>query len=293
MNSPLTLSAPQIKMMLPPRPVDAHKGLNGHVLVLAGSRGMSGAAALCSRGALRIGAGLVTVAIVSSEHTVVTEQLPEALTLPLPETADGILTENALPVLRDYFEKRKINVLAIGPGLSVCAAVGRVIKTLLKEWDKPLVLDADGLNNVNLRDLRNHPGLMITPHVGELTRLMRSEASIVKQEPVRCAEKVARECSMICVLKGHPTIISDGKKNCSESHRKCGNGDGGDGRHPDRGDRGPSGSRTLALGRRLRGRLSPWPGRGPRADVRPRLAGQRCRRSVAGGAFQDRSQVTC
>ena len=211
MTPPLSLSAPQIKKMLPPRPVDAHKGLNGHVLVLAGSRGMSGAAALCSRGALRIGAGLVTVAIVSSEHTVVTEQLPEALTLPLPETADGILTENALPVLRDYFQKRKINVLAVGPGLSVCAAVGRVIKTLLKEWDKPLVLDADGLNNVNLRDLRNHPSLIITPHVGELTRLMRSEASIVKQEPIRCAEKVARECSMICVLKGHPTIISDGK----------------------------------------------------------------------------------
>jgi len=212
MAKPAELTGKQIEHLLPRRPIDAHKGLNGHALILAGSRGMGGAAVLAARGALRIGAGLVTVAIVDSERPTVTRQLPEALTLGLPESAEGVLTENALPVLREHAEKRRLNTAAIGPGLSVNAAVTRVIKTLLKEWGLPIVLDADGLNNMKLNELRGRPKLIITPHTGEMAKLLHVDIEDVKKSPVHLAECVAREHKLICVLKGHPSVITDGKQ---------------------------------------------------------------------------------
>jgi NAD(P)H-hydrate epimerase len=212
MRKPPSLTAARIRMLLPKRPEDAHKGLNGHVLIVAGSRGMSGAAALCARGALRIGAGLVTAAIVDSEREVVTRQLPEALTLGLPETWEGVLTENSLPVLEEHAAKRKINVLAVGPGLSIGAGVARVVKALVEDWDMPLVLDADGLNNMNVTHLRYRRDLVITPHVGELARLLKVETDAIQDNPVVKAQEIAHSCRLICVLKGHPTIISDGSR---------------------------------------------------------------------------------
>lgn len=212
MSKPPSLTAAQIKKTLPRRPIDAHKGLNGHVLILAGSRGMSGAAALCARGALRIGAGLVTAAIVESERTVVTRQLPEAMTLGLPESRAGALTEKALPVLKNYFKKRSINALAIGPGLSVNSSVARVVKNLLNEAPVSIVLDADGLNNLRLNDLKHQTHVIITPHVGELARLMKTERAAIQRNPIAHAQKAARATGVTCVLKGHPTIISDGEK---------------------------------------------------------------------------------
>jgi len=197
---------------LPKRPADAHKGMNGHVLIVAGSRGMSGAAALCARGTLRIGAGLVTTAIVESERAVVTRQLPEALTLPLPETSEGTLSDGSIPALREYLQKRKINVLAVGPGLSVNKDAARVVQFFLQESETPLVLDADGLNNIAATDLENRPGLIITPHVGEMAKLLRIETDTVKREPARVAENAARDYGMVCVLKGHRTVITDGRK---------------------------------------------------------------------------------
>jgi len=207
---PQTLTASQIKAMVPKRPADSHKGQNGHVVVLAGSRGMSGAAALTVRGALRIGAGLVTAAIVESERSGVTQQLPEALTLGLPETHLGVVTENALSLLLDYFQTRPVTALAIGPGLAVNAGVARLVKALLKAWQDALVLDADGLNNVFLGELQGHPKLIITPHIGEMARLIRTETRAVKADPIYIAETAAREIAGVCLLKGHPTILTTG-----------------------------------------------------------------------------------
>jgi NAD(P)H-hydrate epimerase len=210
MKKPPSLTAARVRKVLPKRPEDTHKGLNGHVLIVAGSRGMSGAAALCARGALRIGAGLVTAAIVDSERDMIGRQLPEAMTLGLPETWEGVMTENALPVLKGYAEKHKLNTLAVGPGLSIDAGVSRVVKGLIKDWDLPLVLDADGLNNVTLDALRNLEDLIITPHMGELARLLKLDVATVKRTPIQSAQHAARECRLVCVLKGHPTIITDG-----------------------------------------------------------------------------------
>jgi hydroxyethylthiazole kinase-like uncharacterized protein yjeF len=210
-KAPPSLTAALVRGLLPKRPRDSHKGLNGHVMILAGSRGMSGAAALVAHGALRIGAGLVTVGIVESERAVVTRQLPEALTLSLPENPDGALSHNALAILLTYLTKRKVNALAVGPGLSVTPSVAHVVKALLKEWRQPLVLDADGLNNIQAAEVGEHPGLIITPHVMELARLIGSDKETVEKDRVRAAEAVAKSHQLICVLKGHPTVISDGK----------------------------------------------------------------------------------
>ncbi len=208
-----SLTMAQVRTMLPPRPPDAHKGQNGHVLIVAGSRGMSGAAELCARATLRIGAGLVTGAIVASEYTAITHLLPEALTLPLPEGPDGSLSADAFTVIQDYLEKRHINVLAVGPGLSVNRAVAGVVKSLL-ETNLALVLDADGLNNMSAKDLADRPGLIITPHIGEMARLLEKPTEAIVREPVRVAEAFARDYGVVCVLKGHRTVISDGQNTC-------------------------------------------------------------------------------
>jgi hydroxyethylthiazole kinase-like uncharacterized protein yjeF len=211
-SKPPLLTAAQIRKMLPKRPATTHKGQNGHALIIAGSRGMSGAAELCARGALRVGAGLVTSGIVESERSVVTRQLPEALTLPLPESADGAVRPEAFAAIREYLEHRRINVLAAGPGLSVSRAVAGVVMSLVKDTDQPLILDADGLNNAKIEDLQDRENLIITPHMGEMAKLMRIEIDTVQREPVRVAENVAREYGVLCVLKGHHTVITNGRK---------------------------------------------------------------------------------
>jgi len=210
-KKPPFLTAQNVRKMIPRRSADSYKGQNGHILIVAGSRGMSGAAVFVARGALRIGAGLVTVAIVESERSVVAHQLPEALTLPLPETSDGGISNDSLSVIQAYLQKRSINVLAVGPGLSLSPSVAYVVKALLKEWKQPLVLDADGLNNISLDDLGNHPGLIITPHVIELARLMRIGRDTIIHDRVHVAANMARDYHLLCVLKGHHTVVTTGQ----------------------------------------------------------------------------------
>jgi hydroxyethylthiazole kinase-like uncharacterized protein yjeF len=211
MTAALKLTAAGIKKILPRRPADTHKGKNGHVLIVAGSRGMSGAAVLCARGALRIGAGLVTVATVASERSVVTHQIPEAMTLALPESDEGAITEEAGGVLADYARKRKINTLAAGPGLTKTFAVTDVIMRLIGDWPQKLVLDADALNSVAADDLVHPAGLVITPHAGELAGLLEISTETVLADRQKLAEKNARDFELCCVLKGHQTLITTGE----------------------------------------------------------------------------------
>ena len=214
-KSPPLLTAAEVQRMIPRRPLDAHKGQSGHVLIVAGSRGMSGAAVLTARGALRAGAGLVTVAIAASEQPVVTHQIPEALTLLLPDSPAGVITDGALAVLVNYLEERAISALAVGPGLSVGSGVAHVVRGILKDWEQPLVLDADGLNNINVADLGgDYPRLIITPHPGELAHLLKIERDAVKRDRVRVAENTAQDHQLVCVLKGRHTVITDGKHTC-------------------------------------------------------------------------------
>jgi len=208
----LLLTPRQVRELLPRRHPAAHKGQNGHVLIIAGSRGMGGAAVLATLGALRAGAGLVTTAIVASERPMVAGHVIEAMTLPLPETADGILAADAIhPILR-LLEERRISVIAAGPGLRLSSSVAAVLRELLKLKPLPLVLDADALNNLAPSDVAGHGSVIITPHPGELARFQSMELAAVQNDRSGIASRTARELGGVCVLKGHHTVISDGRR---------------------------------------------------------------------------------
>jgi len=200
-----------VKKAMAPRPKDSHKGHNGHVLVIAGSRGMMGAPQLCALGALRVGSGLVTLAVPESERSIASAQLPEAMTLGLSETPDGTISEGAIESLLAYTRTHNVNTLAVGPGLGVNGQVASAVNDILDEFDLPLVLDADGLNNVSPEDLRGYAELVITPHPAELSRLLGIDRVQVKKDRQAFAQNTARDLELVCVLKGFQTVISDGK----------------------------------------------------------------------------------
>jgi len=196
-----------VKAMLPVRPPTGHKGTFGRVLVVAGSVGMSGAAILCAAGALRAGAGLVTVACPGPVAAAVASSLPEALTLPLPER-EGRLTRRALSRLLPATERA--DVLAIGPGLSRAPAVGSLVLRLLRETPGPIVLDADALFALRGRLDRLVPlagRAVLTPHPGEFSRLVDRPAGAIDTDRLEVAPAFARTHHVTVLLKGRPTAI--------------------------------------------------------------------------------------
>ena len=195
--------------LLPPRPPHAHKGDAGHVFLLAGSVGFSGAAALCIMGALRIGAGLVTLGLPKSLHAPMVEKLTEAMLKPLPETKAGSLSLKALPEIVSAIEQR--DAAAIGPGLSQQAQTKELVRQLLPKTRKPLVLDADGLNALaeEVVLLRKLPlPIILTPHPGEMARLIKLSSQDVQQDRERIAREFAKRYRVIVVLKGHETVVA-------------------------------------------------------------------------------------
>ena len=193
--------------ILPARRPDGHKGTFGHVLVVAGSLGMSGAAILCARAALRSGAGLVTVACPSSIQPIVATALPEALTLGLPEDA-GHVAPDAMAALEPALDAA--TVLAIGPGLGRSPAAHVLVGVILKRSKVPLVLDADALFALaSHRDwLKRCAGRSVfTPHPGEMARLVDRPADEVDQDRIETTRAFAREHGVVLLLKGRPTAI--------------------------------------------------------------------------------------
>src|SRR5713101_8465221 len=154
----------------PPRPADGHKGTFGHVLVVAGSRGMSGAAVLCASAALRGGAGTVTAAVPEEIQPIVAVGQPCATSVGLPQTDAGTVAAHAVSSLLQHVKRAK--ALAVGPGLGQTPAVVAFVRRLLREVNLPVVLDADGLSV-----LKSHPNAtdrsaatILTPHPGEFAR---------------------------------------------------------------------------------------------------------------------------
>ncbi len=193
---------------LPVRRPDSHKGDYGRVLIVAGSRGMTGAAALAGMGALRSGAGLVFLALPASCWSVVAALEPGYLTVPLSEDGEGRLAAGALPELQERAEDA--DVAAIGPGLGVTEAIRQIVVEIYRTWTLPLVVDADALNALaHHRDiLGDHAGPRIfTPHPGEFRRLLGGDVGGEEE-----AINFARTHDVVMVLKGHRTLVTDGRK---------------------------------------------------------------------------------
>ena len=199
---------------LAPRKVDTHKGDYGRVLVVAGSVGMTGAACLCSQAALRAGAGLVTLGIPESLNTILEAKLTCVMTRPLPETDTRTLANEAKQPILDMSED--FDVVAIGPGLGRHPETKGLVLWLLQMLDKPIVLDADGINAVD-DDLyaleRTRKDIVLTPHPGEMANLLGlSSANEVQKSRMKIAMKFAEKEGIVLVLKGHQTLVTDAER---------------------------------------------------------------------------------
>jgi len=194
------------------RPWSSHKGLFGHVLLIAGSPGKSGAAILAGSGALRAGAGLVTVATSDPVQSILASAHPEYMTEALETTANGAISPNNLRSGNFARIAQGKTVVAIGPGLGQSPDSQEFVASLVRESPLPLILDADALNAFAgrahlLRD-RNSPFLAITPHPGEMARLLSITSAEVEADRVRHAREAAKNWNAHVILKGFHTLIA-------------------------------------------------------------------------------------
>jgi len=193
------------------RAATAHKGECGRVLLAAGSVGKSGAAVLAARGALRAGAGLVTVAVPAPAQPAVAAALPEAMVVPLPATAEGTFSMDALtPLLR---LARENDAVGFGPGFGTVAETSALARELYAELDRPAAVDADALNAFAgaAADLGDHDApRVLTPHPGEMGRLTGLTISQVLVSRYTLVPERAADWSAVVLLKGFRTLVSDG-----------------------------------------------------------------------------------
>jgi hydroxyethylthiazole kinase-like uncharacterized protein yjeF len=194
---------------LDPRPAQAHKGDYGHLFVLAGSPGKTGAATMVCSGALRIGTGLVTLGIPASLNPILEAKLTEAMTAPLPDAGSGYLTADAVERIHQLLEEK--TALALGPGISTESRVQEVIIKLIPEMTLPLVIDADGITALASRSeiLKQGKGsVILTPHPGEMARLAGITTQEVQADRIGVATSCAASYNSIVVLKGNRTVIA-------------------------------------------------------------------------------------
>jgi len=194
-----------------PRQRDAHKGSFGHVLILAGSIGKTGAAAMAAKAALRAGAGLVTIATPKSALPIIASLGMEFMTEPLPETDAGSISLRALDYgLLDKLVEGK-DVLAVGPGISGVPETAELVRTVVNRYDLPMVIDADGLNAFagSMGSLRPDGRVrVLTPHLGEMARLAGITIKEILADRLTVAKEFARKHGVTLVLKGFRTLTA-------------------------------------------------------------------------------------
>jgi ADP-dependent NAD(P)H-hydrate dehydratase / NAD(P)H-hydrate epimerase len=196
--------------LLRKRDRNSHKGNYGHVLMIAGSVGKTGAAALSSDAALRIGAGLVTLGIPASLNPIMEVKLTEVMTEPLAETDTQTLSTKSLPRIQELTEGKK--VLALGPGISTHPETIAVVHHIIRNCRIPLIVDADGINILGKKLSVLHEvqcPIVLTPHPGEMARLTGISIEEVQGDRIGVAKKFAQEYGVVLVLKGARTIIAE------------------------------------------------------------------------------------
>ncbi len=202
------ITSAMVRDCLPSRPIDGHKGTFGRVLIVAGHYGMAGAAIFAARAALRSGVGLATVAVPRSIYPIVAAAVPEAVFLPLEETAEGTLTAAAMSTAVSH--AAAADAVVIGPGLGQSEATRALVTAVIRQATGPVVLDADGINVIKPHILIEETGiapLILTPHVGEMARLLGISIQAVQADREGIACRAARECRATVVLKGHHTLV--------------------------------------------------------------------------------------
>jgi NAD(P)H-hydrate epimerase len=203
------LTREEMRWLVPRRRADTHKRTYGHLLVMAGARGKTGAAVLACRAAMRAGAGLVTLAAPRSLNDIFASSLVEAMTEPLPENAAEEM-EDLTPEQWLRLVERK-NALLFGPGIGVNEATRNALRWLLRHLSIPWIIDADGLNNLaldidRLKSAKTAP--VLTPHPGEMARLIGKTTAAVGQDRIGIAREFAVTHHCYLVLKGARSVIA-------------------------------------------------------------------------------------
>jgi NAD(P)H-hydrate epimerase len=221
----------EVSALIPVRRNYSNKGDYGRILIIAGSRGKTGAALMAARACLRTGAGLVTLGVPESLADVFQSRVTEEMVLLLPDRGDGTLSESASRGILDFIDKAS-HILAIGPGIGVSEDTGRLVKNLIKGAVSPIVIDADGINSLKGdRKIfaKAKAPVILTPHPGEMARLLgesestgrdsgkdpcfRAGISDIEKDRISTAVSFAKATKTFLVLKGVPTVIAtpDGK----------------------------------------------------------------------------------
>lgn len=205
-NVTLALTTPaDVRPYVEPRHANTHKGTYGHVAIVAGSLGRTGAAVMCARGAIRTGAGLVTVVTDVDAATLVNAGSIESMTFPLVS-----LNEKAVPRVLEFVASK--SAMLIGPGLRDVEDSYAFVRELVRATELPLIVDASGLNAFAGRASEINPGArprVITPHPGELARVLGRTTKEINENRIDAAREAARVCNCIVVLKGHQTLVAD------------------------------------------------------------------------------------
>lgn len=218
------------------RKTTAHKGDFGHIFILAGCAKFSGAAVLSAAAAMRAGAGLVTLGIPKSINSSVIKIKPlEVMTLPLPQTRQGALSVSGYKQIKDFI--KSVDVLMVGPGLSQDRSTLSLARKVISGTAKPMVIDADGLNalagHLHVLPTTNdgRRTTILTPHPGEMARLLGASVKLVQANRIGVAQEFAKRYNVILVLKGHNTVVADGRgrlyinKTGNPGMAKAGSGD--------------------------------------------------------------------
>jgi len=219
-----TIEKKSAVLLIPERPGYSHKGDYGHVLVIAGSRGKTGAALMTARACLRAGAGLVTLGVPETLVDILQSRVTEEMVMPLSDSGKGVLSARAYDQIRDFLDTRA-DVLAIGPGITADENTAELIKRILETVTVPMVLDADAINLLaGRKDLlkKVKAPVILTPHAGEMARLLTSAVGNalkdkdkkelrfeIERNRINLARATAMETGAYFVLKGAPTIVAD------------------------------------------------------------------------------------
>jgi len=199
----------QIIDLFPPRYENTHKGDYGHLFVLAGSTGFTGAATMTCESAARAGTGLVTLGIPKSLNPILENKLLEVMTLPLPETENGALNKDAFEIIKRACERK--TAIAIGPGLGLEPSTQMLVRDVVSKMQLPMIIDADGLNAISAQPevlRKRRAPTILSPHPGEMARLIGFDTQKVKDDRITVARGFAKKYGCYVVLKGARSIVA-------------------------------------------------------------------------------------
>lgn len=206
-----TVEEDDIVRLLPGRPAYSHKGDYGHVLVIAGSRGKTGAALMAARACLRTGAGMVTIGVPETLADIFQSKVTEEMVLPLPDDGSGMLSIRALDDIASFISS-KADAIAAGSGIGLTGNTRELMDQLIKIATVPMVIDADGINSLqsNAAVLKKAKApVILTPHAGEMARLLDVSSRVPAHERISLARLFSRKNGTYLVLKGAPTLVAE------------------------------------------------------------------------------------